>query len=150
MKSFINAAFFLLLVFIFTGCATTVSYKSQSVAGKSRPAGYPIPVYTGQQKIPRPTEIIGTISINAGKFTMLGGSAGKETEKILKKAREVGADAVKLVAIEKPDFANPNYRLTADLLRYVDIWESIPISEEDFRAYLAANAGKLDPIEGIW
>jgi hypothetical protein len=150
MKSFFNAAVCFFLALIFSGCTSTVSYKSKGVAGQAHSPGYPVPIYTEQQKVPRPTEIIGTITVNAGKFTMFGGAAETETGKIIKKAHEQGADAVKMTAIEKPDFANPNYRLTADLLRYVDVWESVPVSEKEFRAYLATNAQKLDPIEGVW
>lgn len=140
---------FFALVFILAGCTTAI-YKPRMVAGPAKPEGYPIPLYTEQQKVPRPTEIIGTVSVTAGSFTMFGGSAETETEKILKQARAKGADAVKLTAIGKPDFANPNYRLKANLLRYVDVWESVPVSETEFRTYLATNSQKLDPIEGIW
>jgi hypothetical protein len=149
MKSFYIAAIFF-SAFIFCGCTSTVSYKSQNLSGAPKPAGYPIPVYSQQQKVPRPTEIIGTVSVNAGRFTMFGGNAETEMGKILKRAHEEGADVVKLMTVDKPDFANPHYRMKAILCRYADIWETVPISEKDFRNYLATNAANLDPIESVW
>ncbi|HXE42417.1 MAG TPA: hypothetical protein VN516_05275 [Candidatus Baltobacteraceae bacterium] len=150
MKSFFNAVTFLFFAFAFSGCTSTVGYKSQTASGPAKPLVYPIPVYNQQQKVPRPTEIIGTVSVNAGKFTMFGGNAETEMGKIFKRAHEEGADAIKLLTIEKPDFANPHYRMKASLLRYADIWETVSLSEKDFRNYLATHAANLDPIEGIW
>lgn len=134
---------------MFTGC-TTVSYQSHSPAGIAKLADYPIPIYTPETRIPRPCEVIGTLSINAGKFTMFGGSSDKEVKKVMQQAREKGADAVKFISIDKPDFANPNYRMTVNLLRYSDIWETVAISKREFQAYLDANRQNLDPIEGVW
>jgi hypothetical protein len=144
-----NVALILFLALMLAGC-TTVSYKSNSPVGVAKPANYPIPFYAPEMEIPRPCKVIGTLSINAGKFTMFGGSSEKEVEKVMQKAREKGADLVKLVSIDKPDFANPNYRMTVNLLRYSDTWETIAISKKEFQTYFDANRQKLDPIEGIW
>jgi hypothetical protein len=134
---------------MFTGCST-ISYKSNLPDGIAKSVNYPIPIYTPESRIPRPCEIIGTLSVNAGKFTMFGGSSDKEVEKVIQKAREKGADVVKFISIDKPDFANPNYRVKVNLLRYSDIWETVAISKKEFQAYLKANRQNLDPIEGIW
>src|SRR5271170_1422038 len=130
-----HLALILFSAFVFTGC-TTATYKSNLPASSPKPAGYPIPIYTEEMKVPRPCKVIGTISFNPGDFTMFGGSSEAEFEKVMRKALEQGADAVKVTAIEKPDFINPNYRLTADLLRYADVWETITISNEKFQVYL--------------
>ncbi len=134
---------------LFAGC-TTVAYKSNLTAIVAKPAGYPIPIYTEEMSVPRSCTVIGTVSIHPGDFTMFGGSSEAEMKKVMQKAYEQGADVVKLTTIEKPDFTNPNYRLTAELLRYADVWESVTISNEKFRTYLDANRPNLDPIEGIW
>jgi hypothetical protein len=134
---------------LFAGC-TTVTYKPNLTAIVAKPAGYPIPIYTEEMNVPRSCTIIGTISINPGDFTMFGGSSEAELKKVMQKAYEQGADAVKLTAIEKPDFTNPNYRLTAELLRYADVWESVTLSNKTFQTYLDANRPNLDPIEGAW
>jgi len=133
----------------FTGC-TSVTYQSHTAAGPAKPPGYPIPIYTEEMMVPRPFEVIGTVSVNAGQFTMFGGGAETELTKVLQAARQKGADAVKLTSKEEPGFTNPNFRLKADLLRYTYVWETIPVSKGVFQAYLNANRRNLDPIEGIW
>jgi len=143
-----NAAllFFLLAL---AGCASA-DYKPNLASGLPKPTDYPIPVYTPEMKVPRPTERIGSVFIRAGDFTIFGGSAETELAEVMQEAHQKGADAVKIVAIDKPDFANPNYRITADLLRYSSRWETVAISGEKFQAYLDANRKNLDPIEGVW
>lgn len=142
-------ALILSAVGFFAGC-TSVAYKPNAAAGPAKPPDYPIPVYTEEMRIPRPCAVIGTVSIGAGRFTMFGGSLETELARVVRLARGQGADAVRLTATEEPGFTNPNYRLQAELLRYSDIWETIPVSREVFRAYLKANQRSLDPIEGIW
>lgn len=144
-----NCGWFLFLVLMMTGC-TTAAYKSSSAAGPAKPADYPIPIYKEQMRVPRPCRLIGVVSVNAGGFTLFGGSAEAEMAKVMRKAHQKGADAVKLISIEKPDFANPNYRLQAQLLRYTDVWENLPMSLKEFQTYLATNRQNLDSIEGIW
>lgn len=149
MRSLHVIAAFLFLALAATGCAFT-TYKSKTAAGPAKPDNYPVPVYTEQMKIPRPCEIMGTVSFHAGKFTMFGGSSEKELAKVLQMARHKGADAVRVMDVEKPDFANPNYQLTAQLLSYADVWETVPLSRKTFQAYLNAHQQQLDPIEGVW
>jgi hypothetical protein len=140
----------LLSVVLLAGCSTVATYKPNTAAGPVKPVGYPIPVYTEDMTIPRPCEVIGTISIGGGHFTMFGGSAESEMKKVMQTAQEKGADAVQMKTIEKPDFSDTNYRLVADLLRYTDTWETVAISEKRFANYLKTNQRNLDPIEGIW
>ncbi|HXF09792.1 MAG TPA: hypothetical protein VN625_03335 [Desulfuromonadaceae bacterium] len=128
------------------GCAAP-SYKAYSTA-PPKPTDYPIPAYTPEQRIPRPCKLIGTVSIEAGKFTVFGGSAGAQLAEILSYAHEKGADAVRFVAVQKPDFLNPNYRMAANLLRYADTWEAL--TNREFETYFQTNRANLDPIEGVW
>jgi hypothetical protein len=141
---------FLFSMLMLTACSTVVTYKSNTVAGPARPVDYPVLVYTENMTIPRPCEVIGTISIGDTRFTMFGGSIESEMGKVMKTAREKGADAVQIKSIEKPGFSDSNYRLVANLLRYTDIWETVAISEQEFAAYLNTNRRNLDPIEGVW
>jgi hypothetical protein len=144
--------FFIFVVFaalVSSGC-TSVSYQSNSTDHLSWPDYYPIPVYTEDQQIPRPCRIIGTVSINAGKFTMFGGTPENEIKNVIQLAHEKGADAIKVTGMDKPDFANPNFRMNADLLRYADTWETVVLSKAQFAQYLGSRAQTLDPIEGIW
>ena len=119
-------------------------------AGMAKPVGYPVLVYTERMTVPRPCEVIGTISIGDTRFTMFGGSIESEMGKVMKTAREKGADAVQIKSIEKPGFSDANYRLVANLLRYTDTWETVATSEKEFAVYLNTNRRNLDPIEGIW
>jgi hypothetical protein len=145
-----NLALFLFSALLLAGCGTVVSCKSNAPAGPVRPPGYPIPVYTDGMTVPRPCEVIGTVSVKNSGFTVTGGTVEDVMKDVMRRARQNGADAVQMTSIDKPDFENPNYRVTADLLRYKDSWETIAISENEFLAYLRQNKKSLDPIEGVW
>jgi hypothetical protein len=140
----------LLSIVLLAGCSTIATYKSNTAAGPVKPVGYPIPVYTEDMTVPRPYEVIGTISIRDTRLTMFGGSAENEMKKVMQTAHEKGADAVQMKSVEKPDFSDTNYRLAADLLRYTDAWETVAISPQEFAVYLKTNQRNLDPVEGVW
>jgi hypothetical protein len=140
----------LFLTLLLTGCSTVLTYQPNLPAGPARPAGYPIPVYTQNMTVPRPSEVIGTVFIGGGHLAMRGGTAESETQRIIKTAWEKGADAVLVRSVEEPDYTSANYRMVASLLRYTDVWETIPISEPAFVKYLDSHRQTLDPIEGIW
>src|ERR1700733_1015132 len=148
-KICVRAINFFLLPLLLAGCVTTATYKSVSPAGPSKPAGYPIPVYMENADVPRPVEVIGTVSVHNSGFTVAGGSVDSVMKLVMSRAREKGADAVRVADIDKPDFRNPNYRVTADLLRFTDSWETVAISEKQFLAYLQKNPRPLDPIEAV-
>jgi hypothetical protein len=135
---------------LLAGCGTVATYKPHAAAGPAKPAGYPILVYTEDMTVPRPCEVIGTISVNDTPFTMFGGSADSEMLKVMHAARKKGADVVQMKSMEKPDFSDTHYRLMADLLRYKDAWETVVIPEQAFANYLRTKQRNLDPIEGIW
>ncbi|HUA38760.1 MAG TPA: hypothetical protein VMA35_10255 [Candidatus Sulfopaludibacter sp.] len=142
-------AVFLLSVWL-TGCSTTVTYHANLPSGPAKPPGYPIPVYTENMTVPRPCVVIGTVAVGGGNFAMRGGSPEQETQTIIKTAWEKGADAVQVRQVEEPGFASGNYQMAADLLRYTDVWETIPITRQGFANYLNAHRQNLDPIEGVW
>jgi hypothetical protein len=144
-----HLALLVIFALLLTGCAS-VSYRSNLPTGPAKPVGYPVPVYTERQTVPRPCELIGTVSIGGGQFTMFGGSAESEMKKVMLTAWEKGADVVQITSVEQPGFTRSSYRLTADLLRYADKWESIPITEQWFADYLNVNRQNLDPVEGVW
>jgi hypothetical protein len=144
-----RAVVFPFAALILSGCASA-SYQSNSQDNSPRPPDYPIPVYTEDESVPRPCRIIGTVAENAGKFTMFGGTSEKEMTDVMRRAHEAGADVVKFTALDKPSFSNPNFRMTAELLRYTDVWETVHISEADFEKYLKARPQALDSIEGNW
>jgi hypothetical protein len=141
---------FLFPALLLTGCSTAVTYKPNLPAGLARPVGYPVPVYTERDTVPRPCQLIGTVSIGGDQFAMFGGSVESEMKKMMQTAWEKGADAVQITSVEQPGFSRSNYRLTANLLRYADVWETVPVSAEEFTACLATNQQQLDPIEGVW
>ncbi len=103
-----------------------------------------------EMKAPRLCEIIGTVSVKASRLPMSGGSFEDGLKQVLQHAHEKGADAIEITEVKSPDFANPHYNLTANLLRYADVWETIPVTPIKFQAYLNTNRQNLDPIEGIW
>jgi hypothetical protein len=145
-----NLWLLLFSMLMLTGCGTVVTYKSNSPAGIAKPDGYPVPVYTDNMTVPRPFEVIGTVSVKNSGFTIGGGTVEDVMKAVMQRARQNGADAVQVTSIDKPGFSNPNYCMTADLLRYTDAWETVAISENEFRTYLRQNKKPLDPIEGIW
>lgn len=139
-----------ILTLLLAGCTTT-SYKTGTATARApTDKDYPIPVYTQDDDVPRPCQVIGTISIGHTSVTMIGGAIDQEMEKVMKAAHEKGADVVKIVSIQKPGFDTPNFAVQADLLRYADDWERVTLSEKDFAAYLQQHQATLDPIEGIW
>jgi hypothetical protein len=141
---------FVLLIFLLTGCGTTKTYTPKLAAGPPKPADYPIPVYNLNQRIPRPCELIGELSIGDTQLTMFGGNLEGVMKTVMATAHEKGADVVELTSIKSPDFESAHYRVTATLLRYSDKWETVAISEKDLLAYLQQHRQTLDPIEGIW
>ncbi len=147
MKKFI---LFMAFASLLNGCTTT-SYKS-GPAAVSTPTtqDYPIPVYTEDMDVPRPCQVIGTISIGHTSVTMIGGDIDKEMEKVMQAAHQKGADVVKIVSLQKPGFDTPNFAVQAELLRYADNWERVAFTEKEFAAYLQQHQATLDPIEGIW
>ena len=140
----------LLSIVLLAGCSTVTTYKPKAVAGPAKPPGYPVLVYTEDMTVSRPCEVIGTVSIHDTRLTLFGGSVESEMLKVMQTAREKGADAVQMKSVEKPDFADTNYRLVADLLRYTNAWETMAVSEGGFAVYLKTNQRNLDPIEGVW
>lgn len=140
----------LLLTGLLAGCTTWTSYQAEAPAGPRTPPDYPIPVYAPDQDLPRPCEVIGDISIDHTPLTVYGGAFGDEMRKVMKRAHARGADAVEIVAIEKPGFSSGSYSVQAKLLRYTDAWEKVALSEVELKSYLKKNRVTLDPIEGIW
>jgi hypothetical protein len=143
-------ATFALLIFLLAGCGTTKTYTPRLAAGPPKPADYPIPVYNLDQRIPRPCELIGELSIGDTQLTMFGGDIKGVMKTIMLTAHEKGADVVELTSIKAPDFESAHYRVEARLLRYSDNWETVAISEKDFLAYLRQHGQALNPIEGVW
>jgi hypothetical protein len=144
---------FAALPWLLASCTTTTSYKpakAAAVALTPKPADYPIPVYTENMEVPRPCHLIGKVTIGHTGFTVIGGSIDKEMEKVMKAAHEKGADVVQITSIEKPGYTTANFSVEANLLRYADDWEKVPLSDNDFAAYLQQHQKTLDPIEGIW
>lgn len=140
----------LLLAALLAGCTTVKSYVSQADPGPAKGKDYPIYLYNEKTAVPRPYEVIGTMSIRDTPFTMFGGSLEGELQTLRENARKKGADALKLTSVEQPDFLHAKYRITAEFLRFTNTWENLALSEEEFRAYLRDPVEPLDPIEGIW
>src|SRR5262245_48475162 len=91
-------------VWLLTGCTTTTKYEAKSAAGSPKPANYPICVYAENVTVPRPCEIIGTMSVGDTPFTIIGGSLEGVLNKLMTNARKKGADAVKITNLKEPDF----------------------------------------------
>jgi hypothetical protein len=135
---------------VFAGCTTVKSYTPKTESGPAKPADYPIYVYPEKIGVPRPYEVIGAMSIRDTPFTLFGGSFEGELNTLRKHARKKGADALKLTAVEQPDFLHAKYRMEANFLRFTEAWENIAVSEDELRTYLQDQQSTLDPIEGIW
>lgn len=140
--------FFLML--LLAGCTTAKTYKPAMAAPPPKPAGYPIPVYDPDARLPRTCQLIGQITIGDTGFTVSGGSLNGVMKTLMDIAHEKGADVIQVTSMEKPGFTSANYGIEANLLRYADQWETAAISETNFLAYLRQHQPDSDPIEGIW
>ena len=127
-----------------------MTFKQSSPNGPPKSADYPVPLYDQNTRIPRPVELIGELSIGDTQLTVTGGSQQGVMKTLMQTARAKGADVVQMVSMKRPDFESAHYRVVANLLHYTDDWETVPVSEKDFLAYLQQNRHSLDPIEGIW
>jgi uncharacterized protein YceK len=145
-----NFFLFLLPVAVLVGCTTVSSYTPKAEPGPAQAKDYPIYVYNEKKRVPRPFEVIGTMTIKDTPFTMFGGSLEGEMKELRDNARRKGADALRITSLEQPGFLHAKYRITADFLRFTTEWESLELSEEEFRAYLTTKKETLDPIEGFW
>ncbi len=142
---------FVALLLLLSGCTTTKTFTpGTAAAGPPKPPDYPIPLYMGDKRIPRPCQLIGTLSIGDTEFTVAGGSMKGVMKTLMDTAHKKGADVVQITSILKPDFDSADYRVEANLYRYADVWETVGISENDFQTYLWQHQQTLDPIEGIW
>lgn len=133
-----------------TGCTVVKSYTPKAEAGPARAQDYPIYVYPEKIGVPRPYEVIGTMTIRDTPVTMFGGSFEGELATLRKSARVKGADALQLTRVEVPDFLHAKYRMEANFLRFTNAWETVALSDDELRAYFRDNQAALDPIEGIW
>lgn len=140
--------FFLML--LLAGCTTGKTYKPSLAAPPPKPAGYPIPLYDPDVRIPRPCQLIGRVTIGDTGFTMFGGSLSGVMKTLMDTAHEKGADVIQVTSMDKPGFNSANYGVEANLLRYADTWETVAMSETNFLTYLQQHQPTLDPIEGIW
>lgn len=145
-----NFSLLLLLAGFVAGCSTVKSYVAKADAAPAKPKDHPIYIYNEKKPVPRPNEVLGTMSIRDTPFTLFGGSLEAEMDVLRNQARSKGADAVQLTSVEPPDFLHAKYRITGDLLRFTNAWENLSLSEPEFRNYLQAPPAPLDPIEGIW
>ena len=141
---------FVPLLFLLIGCGTTKTFKPGPATAPPKPADYPIPLYNQNMRIPRPTKLLGHLAIGDTQLTMFGGDMKGVLKTVMETAHEKGADIVVLTSIRQPEFESAHYRVEANLLAYADVWETIPMSETNFQAYLEKNRKTLDPIEGIW
>ncbi len=138
------------LVVVLTGCTVVSRYVSKSQPGPAKPKDYPIYVYQPRSPLPRPCEIIGTMSIHDTPFTAFGGSLEGELKTLRENARQRGADALQLTAVEKPDFLHAKHRVTANFLRFTNAWENLALSKEELRRYFQDSKPALDALEGVW
>lgn len=145
-----NLAAFILLPWLLAGCTTGKTYKPNMAAPPPKPAGYPIPLYNPDVRLPRPCQLIGQISIGDTGFTVSGGSLNGVMKSLMDIAHEKGADVIQVTSMEKPGFTSASYGVEANLLGYADQWETIILSETDFLTYLQQHQPTLDPIEGVW
>src|SRR6478736_1854553 len=133
---------------LLAGCSTTTDYSPQIKDGTAKPADYPIYIYPAELRVPRPYEVVGEIYVGETLFTVFGGSFEDELNTMRKKARKVGADAIRIKTVQTPDFMHSKHRVEADLIRYTAKWESLPMTEADLKLYLQADRD-FDPLEGI-
>ena len=84
-----NLAIFLCSILLLTSCGS-VTYKSKLPAGIAKPIGYPILVYTEGTTVPRPVEVIGTVSVKNSGFTIIGGSVEAVMKNVMQRARQNG------------------------------------------------------------
>lgn len=140
----------MLAIVIGGGCTTVKRYEAALESGMAWDEDYPIYVYPKDTDVPREYEVVGTMSIRDTPFTIFGGSLEKELDTLRRQARRVGADAIRLISVEEPDFLHAKYRIDAAVIRFTDEWSHVDDDEEALLNYLERNRDSLDPIEGVW
>jgi S1-C subfamily serine protease len=98
-------------------CAPAVTYTELGPAAPAKGIADPIPVYFDDTDIPPGFTVAGELRIGDTGF-----STGCDLDAVIgiakDRARKVGADAVYVARVVRPDFSSTCYRITARLLRY--------------------------------
>ena len=101
---------------ILISCSHTVTFKQISTVSSRNSSGK-IDVYEKGEKVEHEYKTIGSLWLGESGFSE---SCGYEDALFLsrEKARELGADAVKVYKINKPDFTSTCYRVGVYIIEY--------------------------------
>ena len=107
----------LILSIIFAGCAASVSFTPNGSARTPKPENAKITILDGDERYSDKCASLGQIEVyDAG--LAVNCDFDVVVNKAVQKAQEVGADAIKITEIKKPDFISTCYRLKAIALAY--------------------------------
>lgn len=147
MKKF---AVVMLLALSLIGCEPALNYTSLQPSRTPKSNNSHIMIYPSTETVPADFVVLGTIRVDDSGFTT-NCSLDYVVECAIKKARDVGADAIQITKIKPPDLWSYCYRITASAISFdTSNWPRIKKTEKDFRTYYDENANSLNTIEGIW
>ncbi|QED36680.1 hypothetical protein FK178_02655 [Antarcticibacterium arcticum] len=107
-------------IILFTGCATSISTQLAHQNFSKLQNSDPIVVLTEKETLPENSEFVGDIKIGDSGFTIECGYL-KVIEDATAKAREAGANIIKIVELTEPAFLGSTcYRLQAKIYRNLD------------------------------
>ena len=116
-KYIIPACISMFIVFLLNSCAASVSYKSAAQSRPPKPEEYEIEVFHANETPSKKNTTLGLISVDDSGFT-INCSYDVVLGKAKEKAREIGADAIKIVKIESPDLFSSCYRIKVLAIAY--------------------------------
>lgn len=101
------------------GCGAVVKYKPMGEFRSPKAENFLLTVYQTADEIPIDYEVIGKINVDDSGLTLTCGYE-KMMRILKKKALDVGADAIRIIEIESPDFFSSCYRISALAIAYKD------------------------------
>jgi uncharacterized protein YbjQ (UPF0145 family) len=117
-RTFINPCF-LSIIFIFSlcSCGVAVSLSPGTVPRTPKSSDYKIQVYQKTDTIKVKYSTIGLIGGGDSGFTI---SCSYETvlNKVIEKARSIGADAIQIVQVDSPNIISTCYEIKAIAIAY--------------------------------
>ncbi len=123
-KILITISLIILTLFFIMGCAATIRYTALGENRSPKPDDYLVHVYELSDDIDIEYEVIGKIHVGESGMTV-NCDYGEMIAITIDQAHKVGADAIRLVEVQEPDFFSSCYRITALVLAYTETDSSL-------------------------
>ena len=117
MLNYFKISFFIIIPIFLSSCAPSVSISSNGVKRSPKPDSYEMMIVKPYEQLSDSCKILGDIKVyDAGLAVNCG--FNKVLNKLIKKAKLLGADAIKIVKINPPDMLSTCYRIEALAVSY--------------------------------